>query len=123
MAASACALKFDAVYYYVTDIERSIRFYRNVLGLHLVSRDYVARFDLDGVLFELVPNPKENALPGTGNARLSLGVTDIWQATRFLQARGIETSQVKDEPGGRMSRFKDPDGNELCLWQYATEKT
>jgi catechol 2,3-dioxygenase-like lactoylglutathione lyase family enzyme len=111
-------LTFDAVYYHVTDMEKSIAFYRDILGLRLASRDYVARFDLGGVLFELVPNPPGNALPGTGNARLSLGVTDIRQATRVLQARGVATTPVKEEPGGLLSYFKDPDGNELCLWQY-----
>ncbi|MGZ4787286.1 MAG: VOC family protein [Terriglobales bacterium] len=110
-------LTFDAVYYHVSDIEKSIAFYRDTLGFPLKSRDYVARFDLDGVLFELVPNPPGNALPGAGNARLSLGVKDIQQATRALQARGVDTTPVREEPGGFLSYFKDPDGNELCLWQ------
>lgn len=116
---SATAFKFDAVYYHVSDMERSIVFYRDILGFRLASRDYVARFDLDGVLFELVPNPPGNALRGTGNARLSLGVTDIQQATRDLQGKGVTTTQIKEEPGGMLSYFKDPDGNELCLWQAA----
>lgn len=32
-------LTFDAVYYYVTDLEKSVAFYRDVLGLRLTSRD------------------------------------------------------------------------------------
>jgi predicted enzyme related to lactoylglutathione lyase len=111
-------LKFDAVYYHVTDMGKSIAFYREILGFRLTSQDYVARFDLDGVLFELVPNPQGNVLPGTGNARLSLGVADIQQAKAELQARGVATTPVKEETGGLLSYFKDPDGNELCLWQY-----
>ena len=118
MSTSGLKFSFDAVYYNVTDMEKSIGFYRDVLGFRLASRDYVARFDLGGVLFELVPNPPGNVLPGTGNARLSLGVGDIRQATRELQARGVATTPVKQEPGGLLSYFKDPDGNELCLWQY-----
>jgi len=110
-------LTFDAVYYHVSDVEKALAFYRDLLGFRLVSRDYVARFDLDGVLFELVPNPPGNALPGTGNARLSLGVKDIRETTRALQAKGITTTPVKEEPGGLLSYFRDPDGNELCLWQ------
>jgi catechol 2,3-dioxygenase len=108
---------FDSVYYYVTDMERSIAFYRDVLGFRPVSRDYVARFEIGGVLFELVPNAPDNPLPGSGNARLSLGVSDLQQATRELQARGVSTSPVREEPGGYLSFFHDPDGNELCLWQ------
>jgi predicted enzyme related to lactoylglutathione lyase len=99
-------------------MEKAIAFYRDVLGFKLTSRDYVARFEIDGVLFELVPNPSNAKLPGTGNARVSLGVTDIQQAARELNQRGVPTTPVKQEPGGLLSYFKDPDGNELCLWQY-----
>lgn len=52
---SGVKLSFDSVFCYVTDLERSLNFYRNTLELPLVSRDFVARFDIDGVLFELVP--------------------------------------------------------------------
>ena len=116
-ATATLKLTFDAVYYHVTDMERSIGFYRDILGFPLSSRDYVARFDIDGVLFELVPTAPGTPLSGTGNARLSLGVKDIQEATRALQAKGVSTTPVRDEPGGRLSYFKDPDGNELCLWQ------
>jgi len=118
MSTSELKLTFDAVYYHVADMDKSIAFYRDILGFHLTSREYVARFDLGGgVLFELVPNPPDNALPGTGNARLSLGVTDIRKATGELKARGVATTPVREEPGGLLSYFNDPDGNELCLWQ------
>ncbi len=117
MPSSELKLTFDAVYYHVTDMERAIAFYRDTLGLRLTSRGYVARFDIDGVLFELVPNAPGNVLPGTGNARLSLGVTDIQQAVATLQARGVATTPIKTEPGGLLSYFRDPDGNEICLWQ------
>jgi predicted enzyme related to lactoylglutathione lyase len=30
----------------------------------------------------------------------------------------VATTPVKQEPGGLLSYFTDPDGNELCLWQY-----
>jgi predicted enzyme related to lactoylglutathione lyase len=110
-------LSFDAIYYHVANMEKAIAFYRDVLGFPLVSRDYVARFDIDGVLFELVPNPTGGTVSGPGNARLSLGVKDIHEAVRELQVRGVATTPIKEEPGGLLSYFKDPDGNELCLWQ------
>src|SRR4051794_15859414 len=105
MSTPALKLKFDAVYYHVSDMERAITFYRDVLGFQLTSRDYVARFDFDGVLFELVPNPPNMPLPGSGNARLSIGVSDIQQATRELQSKGVKTTPAKDEPGGLISFF------------------
>ncbi len=111
-------LSFDAVFYYVRDMDRSIRFYREKLGLPLVSRDFVARFDIDGVLFELVPAPKNEPVSGAGNARLCFQVQEINQAIAQLRSKGVETSEIKSEPGGLLVFFKDPDGNELCLWQY-----
>lgn len=117
---SKLKLSFDAVFYYTNDMPKAIAFYRDILGFPLVSRDYVARFDIDGVLFELVPAPTGASVSGSGNARLSLGVKDIHEAVRELQGRGVATTPVKDEPGGLLSYFKDPDGNELCLWQNAS---
>ena len=114
----AVKLSFDAVFYYVHDLERSIAFYRETLGLPLVSRDFVARFDIDGVLFELVPGGPAQTFSGSGNARLCFEVKDIRETVAQLQGRGVKTSEVRAEPGGLLAFFQDPDGNELCLWQY-----
>ncbi|MGO9863544.1 MAG: VOC family protein [Terriglobales bacterium] len=109
---------FDCVAYYVSDMERAIRFYRDVLGFRFVSRDDVARFDIDGVLFELVPAPDESALLGGGNARLCLRVADVEQALNALQAKGVRTRQAQRKATGVLGCVEDPDGNEICLWQY-----
>jgi len=111
-------LSFDAIFYYVTDIEESIAFYRDTLGLPLVSQDYVARFDLDGVLVELVPMPPGAVVPGSGNARLCFEVPNLEEALEHLHARGVATSAIKNKGGGRLAFLHDPDGNELSLWEY-----
>ena len=111
-------LSFDCVFYYVRNLETSITFYRDTLGIPLVSHDFVARFDLDGVLFELVPAPSEMALPAKGNARLCFEVADLNETVEQLHARGIDTSKVQHKQGGELAFFCDPDSNELCLWQY-----
>ena len=111
-------LSFDTVFYYVTNMEASIVFYRDVLGLPLVSQDYVARFDLDGVLVELVPAPPEAGVLGSGNARLCFAVSDLKETAEQLHARGITTSAIEHKKGGELAFFRDPDGNQLCLWQY-----
>ncbi len=111
-------LSFDAVFYYVTDVEESIAFYRDTLGLPMVSRDFVVRFDLDGVLIELVPLPPGSVVPGSGNARLCFAVSDIQETLEQLHTRGIATSGIKSKRDGKIAYFRDPDGNELSLWQY-----
>ena len=109
---------FDCVFYYVSDMERSIRFYRDTLGFRLVSRDVVARFDVDGVLFELVPAPDKSALRCAGNARLCLQAGDVEQALKALRAKGAHTSPAQRKASGVLGSVEDPDGNEICLWQY-----
>jgi catechol 2,3-dioxygenase-like lactoylglutathione lyase family enzyme len=116
--ASKLKLSFDTVFYYVTDMETSIAFYRGTLGLPMVSHDYVARFDLDGVLIELVPVPPGSVVPGNGNARLCFAVSRLDEALEQLHARGVQTSDIKNKKGGKLAFFRDPDGNELCLWEY-----
>ena len=109
---------FDCIFYYVSDLERSIRFYRDVLGLKLVSRDIVARFDIDGVLFEVVPAPDESVLHEAGNARLCLRVDNVEKALKELQAKGVHTRAAKSKGTGKLGSCEDPDGNEICLWEY-----
>jgi len=122
MRLSSCTklkLSFDAVFYYVTDMEASVAFYRDTLGLPMLSEDFVARFDLDGVLIELVPLPPGSVVPGNSNARLCFSVTDLDATVEQLHNRGITTSDIKNKKGGRLAFFRDPDGNELSLWEYA----
>ncbi len=111
-------LAFDAIFYYVSDIEEAMAFYRDTLGLPMVSHDYVARFDLDGVLVELVPKPPGSVVPGGGNARLCFAVADLNQTLEHLHACGIPTSAIKTRNDGKIAFFRDPDGNELSLWQF-----
>jgi len=118
-SSSKLKLSFDTVFYYVTDMEASIAFYRDTLGLPLVSHDYVARFDLDGVLIELVRLPPGSVVPGSGNARLCFAVENLQETLDQMQARGIATSDIKEKKGGKPAFFRDPDDNELCLWEYA----
>ena len=117
MPGSAFKFSFDAIYYHVKDMDKAIAFYRDVLGFPLKSRDYVARFEVDGVLFELVPAHEGQTIAGPGNARLSLGVRDLQAAIDYLASQGVAATPAKHEVGGILSLFHDPDGNELGLWQ------
>ncbi len=118
-SSSKFKLSFDTVFYYVSDMDASIAFYRDTLGLPLVSHDYVARFDLDGVLIELVPLPPGSVVPGSGNARLCFSVANLQETLEQMHARGVGTSKIKDKKNGKLAFFHDPDGNELCLWERA----
>jgi catechol 2,3-dioxygenase-like lactoylglutathione lyase family enzyme len=110
-------LHFDCVFYYVSDLERAVAFYENVLGLNLKSKDLVARFDVDGVLLELVSTKDAGRYSGRGNARLCLRVDNMNAGRNDLMRLGVMTSEPVDEGSGLLSSFHDLDGNEICLWE------
>jgi len=114
----AAKFHFDCVFHFVSDMESAIRFYREVLGFALTSRDVVARFDIDGVLFELVPAPSNQNPRARGNARLCLRVDNIDQTLKDLRAKGVRTSAAVNKGNGLLASLQDPDGNEIYLWQY-----
>ncbi len=105
---------FDCIFYYVSDLNSAVQFYRERVGLKLNSQDEVARFHIDGVLFELVPGKPG----GQGNGRLALRVADINAACAELKSKGVPVSEIEDKSNGRLAFFRDPDGNEIALWQY-----
>jgi len=109
--------RFDCIFYYVSNLEAAVAFYRDLLGFHLASRDLVARFELGPVLFEIVPGAVER---GRSNGRLCLQVENVAQALHELQIKGVivHASEVKEN--GVLGRFEDLDGNEICLWEYTT---
>lgn len=109
---------FDCIFYYVANMDAAIQFYSNTLSLKLISRDYVARFDIDGVLFELVPSSDDRKLRGSGNGRLCLKVDDINHAVDYLRTSGITVGEIRRVENGKIASFEDPDGNEIGLWQY-----
>jgi predicted enzyme related to lactoylglutathione lyase len=107
-------LRFDCFFYHVSDMDRAVAFYRDVLGLQLASRDLVARFTVDGVLFELVPGDPG----GRGGGSLCLKTEDLSETTKELRQRGVFVSDPRDVQNGRLAFIEDPDGNQICLWQY-----
>ncbi len=111
-------LHFDCVFYYVSDLERAVGFYQNVLGLKLESTDQVARFDVDGVRLELVPTRHARRYGASGNARVCLRVDNMNAERNDLMRLGVMTSEPVDEGPGLLAYVHDLDGNEICLWQY-----
>ncbi len=123
----AIEFKLDCVFYYVSDLDRTIGFYADVLGLTLDSRDEVARFMVGGLCLELVPATDPAQLggtgdprtgdPRTGNARVCLTVRDIHRTVAELEAMAVPVTAVRTVADGLLATFQDPDGNELELWQ------
>lgn len=105
-----------------TDLDRSLEFYGNTLGLELQSRDQFA-CQFAGLRVTLVEEPAR--APYTV---LGWRVDDIEARVEQLASRGVRFERYgqleQDElriwtspGGGRIAWFKDPDGNTLSLAQ------
>jgi len=110
-------LRFDCFFYHVSEMDRAVSFYRDILGLRLSSRDVVARFDIDGVLFELVPDG-----PGRGGGgMLCLKTHNLSETREELRQLGVAVSEARSVENGTLAYVHDPDGNAICLWQERSE--
>ncbi len=111
----------DHVYYWVADMDRSVAFYTDVIGLSLVRRDGAnwAVFDAGGRQFAL-----HGAIEGRplrpGGAAAVFAVDDLDQAMRALEVKGVVFDHVGEVQGyARFASFQDPDGNTAQLIEYA----
>jgi catechol 2,3-dioxygenase-like lactoylglutathione lyase family enzyme len=109
----------DLVYFFVSDMERAVTFYQDVLGLRLVYRtgDDWAQFVAGPVQLGLHASGQGEHRPG---GTLAFRVDDL-DATRVaLAARGVSFSPEGGGDGGepRFVEFHDPDGNVLGLLEY-----
>lgn len=105
---------------------RALPFYRDVLGLRLVSDDpFAVVFDANGTTLRIQKVENHEPLPYTA---LGWRVSDIAAEVDALVARGATferfAGMTQDArgiwlapSGSRIAWFKDPDGNVLSLTQ------
>ncbi|MBV9329527.1 MAG: VOC family protein [Chloroflexi bacterium] len=101
----------------VADMDRSIQFYTQTLGLPLGFRagNEWAQVEGPGLTIGLHPSREPLKAP---DARMSIGfgVQDLARTVADLRQRGVAIPEPKDEPGrDRIVNFADPDGTPLYL--------
>jgi len=103
----------------VTDMERSIHFYGETLGLQRVSEtEGWPEFQLgENVSLYLVdPTNIGRAFEGPHTSSIALRVPDVEAAKRALEEKGVEFGGETFDTGVcHMAIFHDPDGNTLML--------
>lgn len=100
----------------VSNMQRSIDFYTNRLGLALKARygDEFALVEAPGITIGLHPAREGGAKPGA--LSIGLGVDDIEASRKQLQDHGVEFSgDIVADPPMRLAFFRDPDGVEIYL--------
>jgi len=115
----------------VSDLEASVAFYRDLIGVPLkmdldhggqdrwISGDHAALSWGDGAFLHFALYRSKGEV--TRNVQLGFPVADLDAAHARLAAAGAPVSHgPRDEPWGRTARYVDPDGNSVSLTQSGT---
>ena len=127
-------MKVDHFAFLVKDMDRSIEFYRDVIGLKLMSRDnseehgeIFAFFELDGGNLELlqkVPPPKMDVQPDPREMaycpHLALESGDVPGLVEEMKSKNVKLVNGPLEIPGKVTwaYFADPDGNIIEFVQW-----
>ncbi len=104
--------KFGLLMIVVKDMNRSVAFYRDVLGLKLLfHQDNWSQFDTGQILLGLHPEGDEVKVSPTTGFSAGIYVDDIVKTVAELKRRGGHIAiDPRPEPFGRWALLKDPDG-------------
>jgi catechol 2,3-dioxygenase-like lactoylglutathione lyase family enzyme len=118
------------VYLSVSDQDRALTFYRDVLGFEVRTDTKfgegfrwveVAPAGAYTVIALVPPTREEDPLPG-GQAPFGFDTPNLEAAMAEFSSRGVEFEDVMggDGPVPAMAYFRDPDGNRILLVQQAS---
>jgi catechol 2,3-dioxygenase-like lactoylglutathione lyase family enzyme len=110
-------MKLELVPVPVSDVDRAKAFYVDKVGFN-ADHDHRVTDTLRFVQLT-PPGSACSIVLGEGISEMAPGsqkglqvvVADIEEAQRELRGRGVETSEIDDQPWGRFIFFSDPDGN------------
>ncbi len=109
----------SVVYLYVSDMGRSLAFYRDLFGIPLESEDpsWAEATFPTGVRFALHQAHGDEPALGSGTMRVNLEVADLEEAVERLRAAGVEVGEIQRDSWGAACPVRDPDGYRLKLYQ------
>jgi predicted enzyme related to lactoylglutathione lyase len=110
-------MKLNYVIKFVADMDRAVKFHRDVLGLALTFESPGwSEFATGETRLGLHPASQRNP-PGT--AELGFQVPDIQKFYEEMQARGVQFSMppTKQEFGGILAQFVDSEGGHCSVAQ------
>jgi catechol 2,3-dioxygenase-like lactoylglutathione lyase family enzyme len=106
---------------YVSNMEASVRFYTETLGLKLAYRfaDQWASIEVGkGLTIGLHPANEHAPAGRKGSMAIGLELSgSMRDAVAKLEAKGVKFGRVEEGKAGAFASFEDPDGNPLYLAQ------
>jgi predicted enzyme related to lactoylglutathione lyase len=109
--------RLNVVYLYVSEMERSLGFYRDLLEIPLEGDGDWQEAPLGKTRFALHLAHEAIGPLSSGSVHVNLEVADLDAATERLRAAGVEVEETMRDEWGAAARITDPDGYELYLFQ------
>ena len=128
--AQSLVLGLWGVRYQVKDVQRSVAFYTQQLGLKLDAQNLPAFAQVSIGNLKLIlsgpgasgsrPMPDGRHQEPGGWNRVVLQVADLPSRIQQLQKAGVQfRNQMEVGPGGKQIQLEDPDGNQIELFEPA----
>jgi catechol 2,3-dioxygenase-like lactoylglutathione lyase family enzyme len=105
----------------VSDLDRSVAWYRDTLGLPQTGEGGFPEFKLgdNAFLYLIDPRSLGGEFTTPHGSPIALRVADVAETREELEARGIEfAGEIFDTGVCHMAPFDDPDGNRLMLHRH-----
>jgi predicted enzyme related to lactoylglutathione lyase len=109
--------RINVVYLYVSEMERSLGLYRDVLGIPLEGDGDWQEASLGGTRFALHSTREGVGALSSGTVHVNLEVADVDAAAERLRAAGLEVGETMEDDWGSALELTDPDGYRLYLFQ------
>lgn len=118
--------KINVVYLYAGDLERSIAFYRDLLGIpleqHATDPQWAEARLEGGVRFALHART-QTAPQVPGTVRVNFEETDLEGTVERLRAAGVRVGPIEREDWGESVEVFDPDGYVIELFRPPASPT
>ncbi|HEX6207043.1 MAG TPA: VOC family protein [Actinomycetota bacterium] len=114
--------RLDHVYYWTQDMDRAVKFYRDVLGLELIRREGSSWAEFETGTIRIALHGAVEGRPAEAGGATAVFEVDDLDATRAaLEESGVELLDHMGEVEGyaRFASFLDPDGNTVQVIEYA----
>lgn len=125
-------LELGHIVFYVSNLQRSADFYKNILGFTEIHRDTHTSLFSSGrnhhemLLIEVGGQPKEQGFPSPGLYHVGFKIgdspDDIKKAHKELVDAGVQIVGTGDHTITHSLYILDPDGNELELYADVSDE-
>ena len=123
MNASTMINKIGFISYTVSNLQQSIKFYQNLLGLELLLKDdRWAEFNISGQRFAIHEKTNGAIMYDQSAAIVYFEANPIETIVKDLQVKGVKfRGEIEVYSYGKLILFSDPDNNSLGLYEPPTK--